>query len=101
MTYDNWLEQPFQEQEERLEAIEQRTEYLLMHDWNPQDYDNFVSAIADNALDRYENEIKSVLHTGQGYTRLGEIVFFAVDDYCRVKAERQAEREIDNPKEQS
>jgi hypothetical protein len=97
MTYDDWLEQPFQEAEARLEAIEERTDALceIGGEWDAQDPDNFINAIADGCLDNQKTELADILATGQGYTRMGEMLWTAVCEYCREQAEKQATTEID------
>jgi hypothetical protein len=96
-SYDDWLEQPFQEAEARLDAIEYRTDELceVGGDWDAQDPDNFINAIADGCLDAHKTELADILATGQGYTRMGEMLWSAVCEYCREQAEHQATCEID------
>ena len=95
--YDDWLEQPFQEAEARLEAIEARTDELteIGGEWDAQDYHVFTNALADDCLKNYEQEIKNILATGNGYALLGEVVWSAVTEYCNAQAEEQATTEID------
>ena len=97
MTYDDWLEQPFQEAEERLYAIEARTDELceIGGEWDAQDYDNFIDAIANGCLDAQKTEIENILASGQGYARIGELLWDAVSEYCRDQAEQKATKEID------
>jgi hypothetical protein len=99
MTYDDWLEQPFQEAEARLEAIEIRTEELLSDEWDTKNIDVFVAAIECGALDAYRSDIASAINNSLATTALlGELVWFAVNDYCRIQAETQATNEIDQRK---
>jgi hypothetical protein len=99
MTYDDWLEQPFQEAEARLEAIEIRTEELMSDKWDVNNIDVFVAAVECGALDKYRSEIANAINNKLGTTALlGELVWFAVNDYCREQAETQATNEIDKRK---
>jgi hypothetical protein len=99
MTYDDWLEQPFQEAEAQLEAIEIRTEELMSDEWDVNNIDVFVAALECGALDKYRLEIASAINHKLGTTALlGELVWFAVHDYCREQAETQATNEIDKRK---
>lgn len=97
--YDDWLEQPFQEAEARLEAIEQRTEQLLEDQWNPKNIDNFVTAMECGGLDPYRSDIKNAINNPlAGTSLLGELVWHAVYDYCYKEAQEQARNEIDTRK---
>jgi hypothetical protein len=99
MTYDDWLEQPFQEAEERLELIAIRTEELLFDEWDANNIDVFIAALECGALDKYRSEIACAIKGGVSVTALlGETVWFAVNDFCREQAETQATNEIDKRK---
>jgi hypothetical protein len=95
--YDDWLEQPFQEAEARLEAIEQRAEELLEDQWNPKNIDNFIAAAEGGGLDPYRSDIANAINNKlAGTSLLGELVWHAVYDYCYKEAQEQARSEIDN-----
>lgn len=91
MNYDDWLEQPYQEQAERDEAIDAEVERLLEDDHNPLDVSNFIDAICDDCLASYEERLDEALtDPNPHFEALGRVLFDAVYAYWRNKAESLA-----------
>lgn len=54
MDYDRWLEQPYQDQCDMDNALEEIEQELLEGEYNPNHFDNFVEAIAEASQDNIE-----------------------------------------------
>ena len=54
MSYDDWLEAPYQEECARQEAYENRVSELMNGDYNPEDWGNFTDSMADATPDEIE-----------------------------------------------
>ena len=79
--YDDWLEAPYQEAEERANAIDEIASELMQDEYNPQDVDVFLAAIDDACLYSIREKLKTILSEGQGYLALGEAIWDAVHDH--------------------
>lgn len=92
--YDRWLEQPYQDEYERQDAIDELTEELLEGECNPQNPSVFLEAINEGAClstDEAYKELQAILHRGHGYDDIGRLVWNAVSDYCADTARDRAE----------
>lgn len=95
--YDDWLEAPYQEAEERANAIDSIADELMQGECNPQDADVFLAAIDDECLYRIREKLQKILSEGQGYLALGEAIWDAVHDHQLSIANELAVERYKNP----
>lgn len=82
------------EENERLdEEFALRVCELLTEEWNPERFDNVMQAIVDDVLVPYKETLEyAILHND--FTEYGRIIFKAVEEYCILQAEDQANYEF-------
>ena len=90
--YDRWLEQPYQEQAERDDAIDAIVEEVLKEDdFDPTNVDTFLQAIDDATLYEVQEKLAEALKDPEpGFAKLGSVIYNAVYDYCHRQAESEA-----------
>lgn len=90
--YDRWLEQPYQEQAERDDAIEHLTEQVLEEkEFDPTNVDTFLAAIDDAVLYGAKDKIAQALKDpNPGHAALGNVIYEAVYQYWYSQAEEEA-----------
>ena len=89
--YDRWLEQPYQEQAERDEIIDEEVERLLSEEFDPLDVSNFMEAIMFDVLGNYVDDIQEALTDPHPqFEKLGRVIFDAIYAHWRNKAESLA-----------
>lgn len=92
--YDRWLEQPYQEQAARDDAIEQLVEQVLQEEeYDPTHADTFLQAIDDAVLYAVKEKLALALKDPTpGHAALGKVIYDAVYDYCYNQADNEAAR---------
>lgn len=89
-TYDKWLEQPYQEFADEMDAMEARVGRLMEGECNPEDATNFLQAVADECLEASKAEIAGAIQTGKtDFEVLGKVVWEAVYRYWEDQAMKQ------------
>lgn len=91
MSYDNWLEAPYQDSCAGEDVIQERIYELLKDKYNVANFDNFYEAVTDIDTVQY-NKLKESLSDAlatQNFEHIGRTLWsFAID-----KMERYAENE--------
>lgn len=96
--YDDWLEAPYQEAEERANAIDSIADELMKDECDPQNIDVFMAAIHDDlCLYSIQEKIQKILSEGQGYLALGEAIWDAVHSHQLSIANELAVERYNNP----
>ena len=90
--YDRWLEQPYQEQAARDDAIDAMVEEVLKEDdFDPTNVDTFLQAIDDATLYEVQEKLAEALKDPEpGFAKLGAVIYNAVYEYCYRQAENEA-----------
>jgi len=90
--YDRWLEQPYQEQAARDDAIEFLVEQVLQEEeFDPTNPDTFLQAIDDATLYGVREKLAIALKDPNvGHAALGKVIYDAVYEHCYRKAEDEA-----------
>lgn len=90
--YDRWLEQPYQEQAERDDAIDAIVEEVLQEpEFDPTNADTFLQAIDDATLYEVQEKLAEALKDPEpGFAKLGSVIYNAVYEYCHRNAENEA-----------
>jgi hypothetical protein len=92
MSYDRWLEAPYQEQADYEDFLQGRVDELMMGVYNPYTAKNIVEAIMEECLFSKEGDIEQLadLMERREVTMLGRMVFGRIVDYWERQAENQA-----------
>ena len=92
--YDRWLEQPYQEQAARDDAIEHEIERVLQEEeYDPTNADTFLNAVDDAVLYGVMEKLAAALKDPTpGHAALGKVIYDAVYEYCYTQAESEAVR---------
>jgi hypothetical protein len=92
--YDDWLEKPYLDEDERDEAIDNEIDRLLETEYNPAILKVFMNAIDNNCLYADQLKLAEILNTNAPWEELGRYVFKAVQTYCVNSAIQEAQTTI-------
>jgi hypothetical protein len=92
MSYDRWLETPYEDQAQYDDWIGERVNELMMGVYNPYTAKNIVEAISEECLFSKEGDIEQLadLMERREVTMLGRMVFGRIIDYWERQAEEHA-----------
>jgi hypothetical protein len=96
--YDNWLEKPYQDQDQRDEEIDNEIDRLLETEYNPADVKVFMDAIDNACLYADQEKLAEILKTNAPWEDLGRYVFKAVQTHCVNSAIQEAQTIINSGK---
>lgn len=91
--YDRWLEAPYQEEQARLEAIDEVAEQLMETECNPHDVDVFLEAIDNACLHDpiFREKLAEAIKVGvSGHEKIGKVIWSAVYAHCTNEADSLA-----------
>ena len=90
--YDAWLQAPYVAAEDDQEKVDQRICNLLNGEYDPDNFQNFLEAISEDALYIHKDSIEEALKNNDKAT-LGLLIQSAVFTYWEKKATETAEQE--------
>lgn len=88
--YDSWLESGAHDGEDEEIRIEEEQARLLAEENNPDDYNNFVEAIAEDCLVKHWDALEQALQQNDK-EKIGLIISSAVYTYWEDKSLEQAQ----------
>ena len=92
--YDDWLEKPYLDEEEKQDAIDDEIEHLLQTEFNPTNLDVFLNAIDNACLYASKEQLAKTIRDNAPWEELGRYVFKAVQTYCINSAIQQAQKNV-------
>ena len=92
MSYDRWLESPYEEQAQYEDFLTERINELMMGEYDPYKPENIVEAIYEDCLFTKDGDLEQFadLMAKREVTALGRMVFGRIIDYWERQAENQA-----------
>lgn len=88
--YDRWLESGADDGLDEQDRIDEEAARLLKEENNPDDYNNFVSAIAEDALAPHIEALEEALQKNDK-EKIGLIISSAVYTYWEEKSYEEAQ----------
>lgn len=98
MSYDNWLEAPYQEAYAHEDVVQERIYELLKDKYNVANFDNFYEAITDIDLKQYD-QLKEKLSDAlesNNFEHIGRTLWSFVCDKMERYAENEAMEDYEN-----
>ena len=92
--YDDWLEKPYLDADEKDMAIDCEIDRLLETECNPNNIEVFLNAIDNCCLYAIKDAIAKTLKDNAPYEELGRLIFEAVQTHCIDNAIQQAQTNI-------
>lgn len=92
--YDDWLEKPYLDEDEKQDAIDDEIDHLLQTEFNPTDVEVFLNAIDNGCLNADKDQLIQTIKDNAPWEELGRYVFKAVQTYCIDHAIKQATKTV-------